>query len=92
MGEVVELFKKITPEDAKNTIIDNLKHVHHGKPVNEMCAIRGLDDFLLASDALHALIGENIVQVERISLTDALGRKTTMPLYRYNTFSEFIGQ
>jgi hypothetical protein len=86
MGEIVELFKKITPEDAKNTIIDNLKNMHHGKPVNEMCATRGLTDFSLASDALHSLIGENVVEVERISLTDALGRHYSVPLYRYKPF------
>jgi len=92
MGQVIELFKEITPEDAKSTIIDNLKNMHHGKWVNEMCAIRGLDDISLASDALHALIGESIVKIQRIPLTDKLGRATYAPLYRYDSIRDYNSQ
>ena len=82
MGNVVDLFKKITLEDAKNIIIDNLKNVHHCKQVNAMCAFRGIDDFSLADEAIHSLIGESVVRVDRIPLRDKFGREFHAPLYR----------
>ena len=87
MGEVVDLFKKITLEDAKNIIIDNLKNVHHGKQVNTMCATRGIDDFGLATEALHALMSDFVVQIERIPLRDKFGKQFYAPLYRYRATS-----
>jgi len=86
MGDVVELFNKITPEMAKNAIIDNLKNMHSSKWVNDMCAIRGLNDFALAFDTLQSLISKNIVEMQRIPLTNILGKTIHVSLYRYNVF------
>lgn len=86
MGDVVKLFNEITPEMAKKTIIDNLKDMHSCKWVNDMCAMRGLDDLSFAFDTLRALIRENIVEIQRIPLTNILGKTTHVSLYRYNVF------
>lgn len=91
MGDVVELFNKVTPEMAKNTIIDNLKNMHFGKWVNDMCAIRGLSDFSLAYDVLGVLISEKRVEVKRIPITNSLGRTIYASLYRYDALQEYIG-
>lgn len=89
MDNVVELFKKVIPEEAKTIIIENLRDMHHGKPVNEMCAIRGIDDLGLAFGALHALIGENLVEKRPITLTNDRGRKVSAVLYRYNSLQDW---
>jgi hypothetical protein len=88
MGEVVQLFKKMTCEDAKSAIITNLKEMHQGKWVNLYCAIRDIDDWGLAEAALRALIAENIVQIQENYVEDDLKRGSTVALYRYNTLRD----
>jgi len=86
MDNIIGLFKKVTQEEAKAIIIENLRDMHHGKPVNEMCAVRGIDDLSIAFKALRALIGENLVKKQTITLTNVHGRQISAPLYRYNSF------
>lgn len=91
MGNVVQLFKKLTPAAAKITIIDNLKNIHHGKVVNSMCATRGVDDFSMALNMLQSLIEENVVMIKRIPLKDKHGVNHYAPLYWYNFNSDYNG-
>lgn len=89
MGEVVEFFTKSTPASAKITIISNLKDMHHGKAVNAMCATRGVDNFSMAVNALQSLIDENVVKIKRIPLPNRNGGTRYVPLYLYNSNSEY---
>jgi hypothetical protein len=91
MGNVVQLFKKLTPAAAKITIIANLKNTHHGKAVNGMCATRGVDDFSMAFNTLQTLIEENVVMIKRIPLKDKNGVTHHAPLYWYNFNSDYNG-
>lgn len=90
MGEVIQLFKTLSPEEAKDKIIDNLKNMHHGKMVNYVCAINGLDNFELANVALDDLIDENIVEKLKYPVSDELKRTSLMSMYRYNSIRDLL--
>lgn len=87
MAKIIKLHEKIT-EIAKSAIIDNLKNIHHGKPVHAWCATRGISDSEVGFDALNVLVSENIVKKRHISVTDKHGQKIYMPVYQYNSFIE----
>ena len=86
MSKVIHLDKGTTPESARSTIIDNLKNIHHGKFVNIWCVVRGIDDFSLATKALDALIGENVVERRAIRVTDMRNKQVFATMYKYNPF------
>jgi len=81
MGNVVELF----PIDAaKDTILENLKNMHHGKAVNHPCAIKGVKNFSLACSALNELVSDKLILIKRQELPDGKGRSLTVSMYQYN--------
>jgi len=83
MGEVVQLFKKIGKDEAKATIIANLRDMHHCKWVNYCCAVHGIDDIEFSHKILNSLIDERVVDVHLVSIPN--GRLT---MYRYNSFND----
>lgn len=84
MSNVVQLFKKMTQEEAEEQILSNLKEMHHCKPVNFFCAIKGIDDHQFANTILDELITKRVVRVQRQRLLDRFGRSNTVLLYQYN--------
>ncbi len=78
-------FSKSRTEKAKNTIINNLQVMHHGKPVNYCCAVRGVDDFTLAGDALSNLQASGDITIDRHNMCTERGKLISIPLYRYNS-------
>lgn len=74
----------------KKTILVNLTEQHHGKKVNAICAIRGIDSIPNSFRALDELIHDGFVKRTVYSFTSAKGRKYTLPLYQYNFLKQFI--
>jgi len=84
MTNVIQLFPKMSLDDAKAQIVENLKEMHHSKPVNYFCAISGIKDFELQHEALNALIRENVVCKQVFNHRDRFGNASSVPLYKYN--------
>jgi len=87
MGDVVQLFKKkLTDDENKEMIIDNLKNIHHGKWVNIWCAVRNVESIELGHKFLNVLLEENKVEIQLVPLNGT----PVAALYRYNSFNDLI--
>jgi len=83
MTNIVHLFPDLTLEGAKAKIIENLKDVHQGKLVSNICVFKNLRDINVADKALHALIDENVVEPVKFPVKDKFDCPIMVTLYRY---------
>jgi len=74
----------MTAEEAEEQIVTNLQEMHHCKPVNFLCAIKGIDDQKFAKAVLDEVITKGIVRVRHIKHRDRFGLFNTVSLYQYN--------
>ncbi len=88
MTNVMQMFPKMTLDDAKSQIIENLKEIHHSKPVNFFCAVTGIKNLDLQDEALQVLITEGVVRKQIFKHRDRFGNGTSLPLYKINLFPQ----
>lgn len=84
MSNVVQLFKNMTLEEVEIQIVSNLKEMHHCKPVNFFCAIKGISDHELGHKVLNVLIAKNVVRIQQLRHRDRFGKSSYASLYQYD--------